>query len=131
MTEGRVPTEPDDSPLVDHAKHEMDRAGLYDDDADYNGMVAQAVQELVETLAAQRHSGFSAQITLTVFEKVARWDVLTPLTDNPTEWTDVSEVMGFHAWQSTRKPSAFSYDDGKTWVDIGTEEEGECQPCNQ
>ena len=107
--------------LVEHAKEEMRRAGLYDADSDYNGMIAEAVEELVTKFAAQGHSGFSAQLTLAVFDKVARFDTLTPLTSDPAEWM---EVESGKMWQSRRKHSTFSTDGGRTWYDLNDKPSG-------
>jgi hypothetical protein len=110
-----------DSNLVRHARSELQRAGLFDADADYGGMIAEAVVELMHHFAAQGHSGESAMMTLDLFDKLAHYNVLTPLTSDPEEWMEVSE----HAppdqrpvWQSRRKSSCFSNDGGKTWYDI-------------
>ncbi len=105
--------------LVEHARHELKAAGLFDEDSDYGGMLGQAVLELVEKFAAQGHSGFSAQMTLTVFDRVARFKTLTPITSNPIEWTEVSNYFnGKGVWQNRRNPAVFSNDGGKTWYDI-------------
>lgn len=106
------------SNLVIHAQNEMQKAGLYNEDSDYNGMVGHAVEELVRKLAEQGHSGSSAAIVLAVFDKVARFDVLTPITTDSEEWHDVSEMAGRSLWQNRRKPSVFSEDGGQTWYDL-------------
>lgn len=41
---------------------------------------------------------------------------LTPLTDDPSEWEDVSKVSGYSMLQNLRNPAAFSYDGGKTYI---------------
>ena len=50
--------------LVEHAKEELQRAGLFEQGSDYDGMLAQAVLELIEKFAQQGHSGYSAYATL-------------------------------------------------------------------
>ncbi len=77
-------------------------------------MVAKAVLELVDVLSKQGHSGFSASMTLAIFDRVARFKPLTPLTSSPDEWNEIGDGH----WQSRRCPSVFSYDGGKTWYDI-------------
>jgi hypothetical protein len=106
--------------LVDHADFEMKRAGLFDKDSDYGGMLGKAVLELVKLFAKQGHSGFSAMLTLDVFDKVAKFKTLTPITSDPDEWFDVRENIGGDEplWQSKRNPAMFSNDGGKTWYDI-------------
>lgn len=107
-----------DSNLVRHAEYEMRLAGLYDEDADYGGLITEAVMALVREFASQGHSGGSAAITLAVLEKVLRFQPLTPLTSDPGEWDDVSEMVGHSLWQNRRDPSAFSEDGGQTWYHV-------------
>ncbi len=104
--------------LEKHAESEMRRAGLYDADACYGGLIPQAVMELVRALAAQGHSGCSHHLVMDIFDKVARFRPLTPLTSDPSEWADVSEASGRPLWQSRRCPSVFSSDGGTTWRDL-------------
>ena len=112
------------SNLVDHAKREMEIAGLFDKDSDYGGMLAKSVLAIMKVFAGQGHSGCSAEMCTRLFEKLARFENLTPLTSNPDEWNDVSEMSGRPMWQSNRNPAMFSKDGGKTWYDVndGVEE---------
>lgn len=104
------------SNLVTHAESEMRRAGLYDKDADYGGMIPEAVMELVKAHAKQGHSGGSHWVTLEVFNKVINFKTLSPITSDPSEWMLVSDAH--KVWQSTREPATFSEDGGKTWYNL-------------
>lgn len=104
--------------LVEHTKAELERAGLFDKDADYGDMMGKAVLELVTVFAKQGHSGFSASQCLALFNEVANFKTLSPITSNPTEWNDVSRMSGRPMWQSNRDPSYFSHDAGKTWYTV-------------
>lgn len=104
--------------LVTHAKEELTRAGLFDKDSDYEGMIGEAVLELVEKFAEQGHSGFSAHLTLEVFQRIASFKTLTPITCDPSEWVDVSEMSGYQVWQNRRQSSCFSEDGGKTYYSV-------------
>ena len=106
------------SNLINHAQTEMNRAGLFEEDADYGGAHAKAVMDLIELFASQQHSGMSAAITLGIFSKLARFEPLTPITSDPEEWEDVSEQSGYALWQNKRQSTSFSEDGGKTWYDI-------------
>lgn len=97
--------------LKEHAEREMKIAGLLDEDSDYNGMVGEAVIQLADTLGKQGHSGFSAFMTIELFNKVARFENVTPLTSDPDEWNHVGPDM----WQSSRNSKAFSTDAGANW----------------
>ncbi len=102
--------------LVDHAERELRAAGLFDEDSDYGGMLGPAVLELVKLFAEQGHSGFSAHLTLSIFNRVASYKTLVPLPDPliAKEYMEVHE----QTLQSTRRSSVFSEDGGKTWYDI-------------
>jgi hypothetical protein len=105
--------------MSDFARKELDLAGMFDKDSDYEGMLGEAVMDLIELFASQGHSGFSAAMTVDLFDRLASYKPLTELTDNPDEWNDVSEFQGGKpGWQSTRSPSCFSNDGGKTYWDI-------------
>lgn len=105
--------------LIKHAKDELKRAGLFDKDADYGGMIAKAVMELMKVFSKQGHSGFSAPWVTELFAKLASYETLTPLTDNPKEWEDVSEYCdGDKLWQNKRNSAYFSKDGGKTWYNV-------------
>lgn len=106
------------SNLIDHAKYELELAGLLDKGSDYDGMLGKAVLELVKVFAKQGHSGFSAQRTLDVFSIVANYKPLTPIGDTKDEWMDVSASSGTPMWQNKRRSTTFSRDAGSTWYDI-------------
>jgi len=107
--------------LTDHARRELEIAGLFDKDSDYNGMLGEAVMELIQKFAEQGHSGFSAELTKQIFDKLASWKPLSELTDSLNEWEKVSDAeftRGKPLYQSKRSPSCFSEDGGKTYWDI-------------
>lgn len=106
------------SNLVNHAKEELKLAGLLDKDSDYDGMLGEAVLELVEVFSKQGHSGFSAMQTLEIFNTVASYKPLTAIGASKDEWINVEENMGEPMWQNKRRITTFSRDGGKTWYDI-------------
>lgn len=106
------------SNLVDHAEYELRRAGMFDADSDYDGLLGQAVLKLVKAFAGQGHSGMSARRTLQLFNIVANFKTLTPITSDPAEWNDVSAMSGEPMWQNRRASSCFSKDGGKTHYDL-------------
>jgi hypothetical protein len=106
------------SNLTEHARDELTRAGLFDKDSDYNGMLGTAVMELMEVFAKQGHSGASAALTTQLFSKLSRYQTLMPITSDPQEWMGVSGQMNYECWQHKRQPSVFSTDGGKTWYDL-------------
>lgn len=116
---------PDESNLVQHARSELKAAfGDFDEKSDdpadmWDKAVVKAVEELVTLFASQGHSGFSGGITLELFERLADFQNLSPLTDNPDEWQQHAEDM----WQSRRNSKAFSTDGGKTYYTLGEAED--------
>ncbi len=111
------------SNLVEYAKKELTDAGYFDDDSDYDGAVGDAVLELIETFSKQGHSGYSAQIVLHLFCKLANFKPLTELK-NPMEdnsYTRHEFGDGLTMLQSTRNSAVFSDDLGVTWYDVNKE----------
>lgn len=104
------------------AKKELEIAGLFDKDSDYNGMLGEAVLELIQKFASQGHSGGSAAVVTAVFDRLVRWKPLSEISDNSDEWQLVTDddprVPGKSLYQSRRLSSAFSNDGGKTYWDI-------------
>jgi hypothetical protein len=111
----RLPEDIDDNPLVKHAEDELRLAGLFDEDADYDGMIGNAVLDLMRVFASQGHSGASAYMTMDLLSKVAAWENITDLTDDPAEWNQVTDDL----WQSRRRSDAFSADGGRTYKITG------------
>lgn len=105
--------------LTNFAQNELKLAGLFDKDSDYEGMIGEAVMELIQTFAKQDHSGCSAGLTREIFDKLSSFKPLTELTDSLDEWMKVGEDKGLGTcWQSKRCPSCFSHDGGKTYYDL-------------
>lgn len=107
---------------LDQHEAELRRAGMYDEDASYGpGAIAKEVLKLLDTWHEQGHSGGSASLTLFIFNKLVNHKVLSPITDSPDEWMDVSEYNGPNApamWQNRRQSTLFSHDGGQTYYDI-------------
>lgn len=109
------------SNLVDHAVRELDIVAPVDtsaDDAGYNWAhsIRNAVLDLVQLFADQGHSGMSAALTVDTFVKLARFEALSPITDDPQDWIEV----GPEVWQCRRQSNAFSNDGGKTYTTLET-----------
>jgi hypothetical protein len=75
--------------LETYAEEELRRAGLYDADSSYGGMLGPAVLRMIREFASEGHSGFSAGMALSIFEKVADFKPLSPLTGEDDEWNEV------------------------------------------
>lgn len=110
----------EESSFVTWARSELERAGLFDQDSDYEGMLGTEVMRMVETFSAAGHSGFSAALAASIFARLSAWKPLTPITSAPDEWMHIDEDMAGepNLWQSRRQPSLFSHDGGKTYYDV-------------
>lgn len=110
-------TATEESNLVTYAREELRRAGLFDEDSDYEGMLADAVMETVQVFANAGHSGMSAGMAIEILNKVLRFEPLTPLTYLEDEWVQVADEMAGDGplWQNRRKFDVFSHDHGATW----------------
>jgi hypothetical protein len=86
-------------------------------------MIRGAVTELITTFAGQGHSGQTASITLSLFNQLARFRVLTPITSKPEEWVECQDPVaeGTKIWQNLRDSRYFSKDGGQTWWNVDGE----------
>lgn len=74
--------------LVSYARKEMELSGWAKPEAMYGGMMPSAVIDMQKIFAMEGHSGMSASIAVSIFEKVSRFQPLTPLTGEDDEWTE-------------------------------------------
>jgi hypothetical protein len=108
---------PQESPLVTYAREELERAGLFDPDSNYGGMLGPAALDIVKVFASQGHSGTSAEIVTQLAVRLMRFQPLSPLTFDADEWIDHTE-KGMPLWQNRRKSTVFSDDNGLSWYDL-------------
>ena len=70
------------------------------------------VNQVLETLAvfsSHNNSGFSADIELKLFDILAHYKILTPLTFKGNEWDKIDKDL----WQNNRITSIFKDNTGK------------------
>lgn len=108
--------------LVNWAKNELELAGWFDKNSDYDGELGHAILGIVEQFANQGHSGSSAAISSAVLNKLLNYEPLTPV-ENPTETGDYEDVSnmwgdGGKHYQCKRDPSIFSDDGGNSWYKL-------------
>ena len=74
------------------------------------------VLELIKVFGSQGHSGFSAPYCIDLFSRLARFEVLSPLTGEDNEWTDTS-MYGCPetSWQNNRCSAVFKNDKGECY----------------
>lgn len=78
-----------------HALNEFRAAGWIDETDNYKDdmqkMICEHVLRLLHVFADEGHSGSSAPYAINMFEKLAKFEPLVPLTGEDWEWNDVSE----------------------------------------
>lgn len=99
---------PQPSNLEIFARDELRRAGFFDKDSDYGGMMGDAVLKMIRQFDKEDHSGFSAGMAISLFQKVARFEPLTPLTGDDDEWNEI----GHGEYQNRRCSHVFKNADG-------------------
>jgi hypothetical protein len=102
------------SNLVDHARRELAIIGE-------DPWITDGLCKVIAAFAEMGHSGFSAEHCAAALEKLLRFRPLSPLTDDPAEWIDQSEISGTPLWQGVRDPRAMSKDGGKTYALVDEE----------
>ena len=99
--------------LIEFAKKEMDIA--WPESEEMQDMVKENVLELIKVFNEQGHSGFSAPYVLRVFDKLAHFKPLSPLTGEDSEWMDAGNNM----YQNIRCSAVFKEgkDGDAYWLD--------------
>ncbi len=124
------------SNLHKHALMEFKAAGWLDESDNYKDdmqeMICNHVLELLKVFSDEGHSGTSAPYTVNLFQKLAMFEPLVPLTGEDWEWSDVSDRGGRDdgpLFQNKRCGHVFkdangAYDiDGIVWYDWYTDPE--------
>lgn len=106
-----------ESNLVAHARRELRLIG---EDQD----VIDGLSRVVQAFADMGHSGGSAHFAALYLDKLLRYQPLSELTDEPSEWTDrhAEGMTTSPLWQSVRNSEAFSHDGGKTYYLLSEQE---------
>lgn len=106
-----------------YAEREFKAAGWVDSEGnwkdDMQKAICEGVLDLLEVLSKQGHSGTTAPYTVDMFEKLASFEPLTPLTGADDEWDKVDDGL----FQNKRCSHVFAdnecaYDiEGKVFVE--------------
>jgi hypothetical protein len=116
------------SNLAKHAHKEFYAAGWCTEDGKFKDEMQQAicqdVLDLLELFGNQGHSGTTAPYALSLFDKLARWGIIAPLTGEDDEWSEVGDgVFQNNRCSHVFKTNEQAYDiDGIIWED----ENGHC-----
>lgn len=83
------------SNLVTHAHNEFKAAGWVNEDGQYVDSMQQAICEhvikLLEVFSNEGHSGSSAPYAINLFEKLAKFEPIMPVTGEDWEWNEVGD----------------------------------------
>lgn len=116
--------------LLSHAECELDLIGMKDESDDgMNIAMRKHILHMIKEFSEEGHSGFSAQYAISILSKLLKYEPLTPLTGDDSEWVDVSEMNGNTLYQNKRSGRVFkdndgAYDiEGKVFWDWFTDEE--------
>jgi len=117
FTPHQMEKEEEMSNIVEHAKLELKMLGytpVEEDQEEYpDKWIQENVLELLEVFSKQGHSGMSASYVVDLFQKLALYKTLAPITGEDEEWTDVSEMYdGKPMWQNKRCFSLFKDESG-------------------
>lgn len=97
---------------VRHARRELVAAG-YDlnEKGGPNRWIQDNLLDLLRVMSMQGHSGFSAAYLTGAFAKLSRFEPMTPLKGDESEWVEV----GPSVWQNARLSSVFKEADGRAY----------------
>jgi hypothetical protein len=98
-----------DHPTVMHARYELELIGEDPRIIDWYCSVLAKWSEL-------GHSGSSAELTADTLHRLMKGENLAPLTADPLEWEDRSDISGYPLWQNLRNTQIFSTDGGATAI---------------
>lgn len=78
-----------------------------------NRWLAEGTLELLKVFAEQGHSGMSAPYAIALFEKLASWKPIAPLTGEDDEWAEAYDNAGTQ--QNKRNGAVFRDADGQAY----------------
>jgi len=118
--------------LKSHAINELDIIGLTEDD-EMDGEMRQHILHMIDEFSKEGHSGFSASYAVSILSKLLKYEPLSPLTGDDSEWMEIAkEMTGPNQgtlYQNKRACHVFkddngAYDiDGKVFVEHWRDEE--------
>lgn len=122
--------------LESHALVEFRAAGWMDENGKYNDdmqeLICKQLLELLHLFSSHGHSGSTAPYALRLFDRLAKFEPIAPLTGEDWEWHEVGvERGGSPLWQNKRASHVFKDEDsawdidGKVFWEWSRGEDGE------
>jgi hypothetical protein len=113
-----------ESRIVAHARRELNLAGAFDRNENYDGGVGRGILTLVKAFDEwSKGSKAKAESIALGFNQVIAGGLLSPPTTAPDEWETV-EGADKGTMRNKRSPMYVSTDFGKTWMNLQTKETG-------
>lgn len=118
--------------LESHALTEFRAAGWMDENGKYNDemqeLICKQLLELLHLFSAHGHSGSSAPYALRLFDRLAKFEPIAPLTGEDWEWNEVSNDMlqnkrASHVFKDTDTGEVYDINGKVFWEWNGTREE--------
>jgi hypothetical protein len=105
------------SNMLKWAEEELRYAGydINDPEDGPNRWLAEGTLELLKVFAEQGHSGMSAPYAVALFEKLAMWKPIAPLTGEDDEWAEAYGMEGTQ--QNKRNSGVFKRNGQAYWMD--------------
>lgn len=104
--------------MLEWAEQELRYAGydINDPEDGPNKWLAEGTLELLKVFTEQGHSGSSAPYAVALFEKLAMWKPIVPLTGEDDEWCEPYNVEDTQ--QNKRNSAVFKKEDGQAyWIE--------------
>jgi len=110
------------SELIAHMEREFRAAGLLSGTDPQEELIVSSLRQLMGAFASQGHSGGTGHMVLNLFDRLASFKPLVPLTGDDREWHKIDDQMVIDGdisptHQNKRCSSIFKYGDGRV-VDV-------------
>lgn len=106
------------SELINHMEREFRASGLLSGTDPMEELLVNALRGLMGVFAKQSHSGGTANMVLSLFDRLAQYKPLTPLTGASSEWVEIPpELQSGPTHVNIRCSSVFKYPDGRV-IDV-------------
>ncbi len=108
---------------IKHAKREFEILG-WPGDCETQAMICDNIIDLLKVVSNQGHSGSSLPYLVSLFDKLVKFDPISPLTGDDSEWNEVGDGL----YQNKRDSAVFKEHGKAYWIDgkIFQEEDGNC-----
>lgn len=100
------------SKLVEHAKNEFEILG-WPGNCEMQKWVCDNIIGLLKTFSSQGHSGYTAPYVINIFNKLANFETISPLTGEDDEWETSFDYDGIQ--QNKRDSRVFKRPDGTAY----------------